>query len=61
MIYAINPKNYTKYINYIMQKKKKKKHRKKFLNENLTLLNYKDLPIKKKLILKNNQINFVKK
>jgi hypothetical protein len=58
MIYAINPKNYTKYINYIMQKKK---HRKKFLNENLTLLNYKDLPIKKNLILKNNQINFVKK
>jgi len=38
MIYALNLKNYT---NYIMQKKKK--HRKKFKNQNLKVLNYKDL------------------
>jgi len=38
----------------------KKKHRKKNLNQNLKLLNYKDLLIKKTLILKKNQINFVK-
>jgi len=54
MIYALNPKNYAKYINYIMQNKKKKfKHRRKFRNQILKLLNYKDLLIEKKtLILK---------
>jgi len=46
-----------------MQKIKiKKKHKKKFKNQNLKLLNYKDVLMgkKKTLILKNNQINFVK-
>jgi len=44
-MYALNPKNYTKYTNYIMQNKK---DRKKFKNQNLKLLNYKDLLIEKK-------------
>jgi hypothetical protein len=45
-----------------MQNKKNfKKHSKKFRNQILKLLNYKDLFTEKKtLILKNNQINFVK-
>jgi hypothetical protein len=45
VIYAINPKNYTKYTNYIMQNKK----RKKFKNEKLKLLKCKDLLTKKTL------------
>ncbi len=48
MIYALNPKNYTKYINYILKNKKKlKKHRKKFRNQIEKVLNYKDLLIEK--------------
>jgi hypothetical protein len=46
MMYTLNPRNYTKYINYIMQKKKKKLQR--FTHQ------------KKTLMLKKNQINFVK-
>jgi hypothetical protein len=50
MIYALNSKNYTKYTNYIMQNKKIKKNLgKKILNQNLKLLNYKNLLIEKKL------------
>jgi hypothetical protein len=46
MIYALNPKNYTKYTNYIMQNKKIfLKHRKKLKNQILKILNYKDLLI----------------
>jgi hypothetical protein len=45
MIYALNPKNYTHYTNYIC---KKNKHRKKFRNQILKLLNYKDLHTEKK-------------
>ncbi len=44
----MNPKNYTKYTNYIMQKKKFKKHTKNFRSQNFKLLNYKDLLIEKK-------------
>jgi hypothetical protein len=61
MKYALNPKNYTKYTKYIMQNKTKKKHRKKTTYQIFKLLNYKDLLTEKKvLILKKNQINFVK-
>ncbi len=62
MIYALNPKNYTKYTNYIMQNKKSlKEHRKKIRNQIFKFLYYKDLLIEKKnLILKKNQIKFIK-
>jgi hypothetical protein len=50
MIYAQNPKNCTKYTNYIMQNKKKKKI--KIKNQNLKLLNHKDLVIEKNLTFK---------
>ncbi len=43
MIYALNPKNYTKDTNYIMQNLFIFKHRKKFRNQILKLLNYKNL------------------
>jgi hypothetical protein len=50
MIYALNPKNYTKYTHYIVQhKKNKKKYRKKIRNQILQLLNYKDLLTEKNL------------
>jgi hypothetical protein len=59
MIYALNPKKYT---NYIMQNKKKlKKHRKKFKNQILKLLNYKDLLIGKNLNLQKQSNKFCKK
>jgi hypothetical protein len=48
MISALNPKNYTKYTNYIMQNNKIKKNKKNFRNQILKLLNYKDLLTKKK-------------
>jgi hypothetical protein len=61
VIYVINPKNYTKHKNYIMQNNFfLKKHKKKFRNEILKLLNYKDYSPKKPLILKKNQFFFVK-
>jgi hypothetical protein len=61
VIYALNPKNYIKYTNYIMQNNLFFKHRKNNLNKSLNILNYKDLLAKKTIIiLKNNQINFVK-
>jgi hypothetical protein len=47
VIYALNPKNYTKYTNYIM---KKKKHRKKFKNQIKKNLNLKKLLTEKKKI-----------
>jgi hypothetical protein len=60
MIYALNPKNHTKYTNYVMQKKKK--HRKKFRNQNLKLLNYKDLLTENKTLIKKIKSNkFCKK
>ncbi len=46
VICVLNPKNYT---NYIMQNKNNKKNiGKEFRNQNLKLLNYKDLLTKKK-------------
>jgi hypothetical protein len=61
MIYALNLKNYTNYTTSLMQNKFRKKHKKKFRDQILKLLNYKGLLIDKKtLILKTNQINFVK-
>jgi len=44
MIYALNPKNYTNYTNYIMKNKLlKKEYKKIFRNQILKLLNYKYL------------------
>ncbi len=62
MIYALNPKKYTKYTNYIMQKNFFIKNiENKFRKQILKFLNHKDLFIEKKtLILKSNQINIVK-
>ncbi len=57
MIYALNPKNYT---NYIMPKKKHKNFfQKKPKFKTLKLQRFTDRK-KKTLILKYNQINFVK-
>jgi len=58
MIYALTPKNYTKYTNYIMQKTKRKKIR----NQILKLFNYKDLLTRKKNLNLQKQSNkFCKK
>ncbi len=53
MIYALNPKIYTKYTNYIMQNNFIFfKHKKKFKNQISIVLNYKDLLTEKNLNLK---------
>ncbi len=58
MIYALNPKKYT---NYIMQKNFLKKYIGKNLETKLIFFKLQDLFTEKKtLILKSNQINFVK-
>ncbi len=48
VIYALNPKNYIKYTNYIMQNKKFKKTQENIQRPNFKLLNYKDLLIERK-------------
>ncbi len=60
VIYAINPKNYTKHKKYIMQIFKKKECKKKFKNQNLKLLNYKDLFTKKNFNLLKKSNKFCK-
>jgi len=40
MIYALNPKNYTNYTNYIMQNNFFKRIEEKFRNQNLKVSNY---------------------
>jgi hypothetical protein len=58
VIYALNPKKYT---NYIMQKNFLKKYIGKNLETKLIFFKLQDLFTEKKtLILKSNQINFVK-
>jgi hypothetical protein len=60
MIYALNLKSYTKYINYKMQNKIKIKE-KKLKNQILKLLNYKHLLTQKKnLNLKKKSNKFCK-
>jgi hypothetical protein len=61
VIYALNPKNYTKiYKLYNAKQKNLKKHKKKFRNQNFKLLNYKDILTKKNLTLKKKSNKFCK-
>ncbi len=60
MIYALNPKNYTKYTNYIIQNKKIKKTQEKIQKPNFKSFKLERFTnCKKNLNLKKNQINFV--
>ncbi len=61
MTYALKPKKKYKVYKLYNAKSFLQKPRKKIRNQISKLLNYKDLLTKKKpLILKNNEVNFVK-